>query len=520
MKLKKIPGSKHYLQSILETILLFIIISVCFFKFELLNNEPDVIPYAKAVFNSNWLKYDWYLNLKIPYRNLFSYPVGYFSETYGMLKTIVVGRLITYLLVAFSLYRFIKTIKTSPNIFAYFFFMIVFFMVFPKGGSREWMVGGLETKAFAYSFAILSLSSFLNKKTRAGLLFAGLTLSFHLLVGIYNLFCLIPIVWLLQKENRTFVVDTFKSLPVFLLAAGYGIYGIVYQFFLAPKEISNLGWDIYVNIRVKHHTLPNHFWPETWVVMVVFTALNLMFYLKSKNQKTKLISAYALFSVLISFVGLIIFFTPIPNHYLKYYFFRFSDIMLPLITLLNIANFTVERLNKSFPEKEILLKYIFIGVSVILLSTRIFILFSEGKGSIEQMAAIISTDKDMEKWVRNNTRREKIFIVPPDDGSFYMNYDRAMFVSWKHSPQNANDMVEWYNRLKLLNQGEDFQNLSQIVRGYNNLSEKDVISIAKAYPNIGYFLTPSNRNLMFPVLYRSDKNILYDLHDWANIKLD
>ncbi len=40
----------------------------------------DVLPFAKAIYNKHWLKNDWYLNLKIPYRNFFSYPVGFFIE--------------------------------------------------------------------------------------------------------------------------------------------------------------------------------------------------------------------------------------------------------------------------------------------------------------------------------------------------------------------------------------------------------------------------------------------------------
>lgn len=393
--------------------------------------------------------------------------------------------------------------------------------------------GGLETKVFAYAFAILSLSSFLSEKYQKGLLFAGLSLSFHLLVGIYNLFCLIPIFLFLQRETKSFLKKIFKSLPIFLLASGLGIYVIVYQFFIIEEDISNLGWNIYVNIRVPHHTSPDFFPYKTWIKMTIFTVLNIGLFFKSKKQKVKLISCYSLFSVIISLVGLIIFFVIGTSHHLKYYFFRFSDIMLPLVTLLNVASFIIENIEKLIPKRKKQLKYIIVVISLFFLFpkinyflsdattsliTKINYFLSEATTSLKQIKAATTDDIIMSNWVKNNTETNSVFITQPDDKYFYINYERPMFVSWKHSPQSASDIVEWYNRLKFLNRNEEFQNLRQVKQCYYSLTEEDILAITEAYSNIDYFLTYNSIKLNFPILFKSRKYTLYDVRNVANKK--
>lgn len=119
---------------------LFLLIILFFFKFNISYNEMDVIPYAKAVFNDDWLENDWYLNLTIPYRFFFSYPVGFFADTFGIIQTIIFGRFVSYILVALSLCILIKSIKSTSYSFLYYLSIILFFTFYSRGiGAVEWM---------------------------------------------------------------------------------------------------------------------------------------------------------------------------------------------------------------------------------------------------------------------------------------------------------------------------------------------------------------------------------------------
>jgi Domain of unknown function (DUF6798) len=518
MKFKKIfPSLNIDTYWILGFPLLFLITLVFFFKFNIGDNEIDVIPYAKSIYSGDWLKNDWYLNLKILHRYFFSYPVGFFVKNFGFIETIFVGRIISYILIAISLNVLIKSVKSKSYSFLFYFAIILFYRFFPYGiGAGEWLVGGFESKVFAYGFAILSLSSFLHKQHQKGLLFAGLSLSIHLLVGIYNLFCLLPILIFYQRESKDFIFKIFKSLPIFLFAGSIGFIAIIYQFFFIEEDITNLGWNIYVNVRVPHHTLPLFFPFKAWIIFPIFVLCNLGLFLKSKKQEVKLMSSYALFSAIISLFGLAIFFLPVSNIHLKYYFFRFSDIMLPLITLLNITSYIIENRENTFSKRNYRLKYILAAIAFLIMIPKINYFLSEVDTSFQQIKANTSNDNVMVNWVRNNTDTKKVFITHPDDKFFYINYERPMFVGWKHIPSGAKDIVEWYNRLKLLNRSQDFKSIKEIKQNYLNLTEKEIIAISEEYPNVSYVLMPKSIKLNFPTLFKSSRYILYEIRNIAN----
>jgi len=515
MKIKKTLSSINTdFRWILGTSLLFLIIIVLFFRFSISYNEMDVIPYAKALFNNDWLKNDWYLSLKIPYRYFFSYPVGFFVDTFGFANTIIVGRIISYILIAIALNALIRSLKVKSNNYLFYFALILFFIIFPSGyGANEWMAGGLETKVFAYGFAILSLSSFLNKQNNKGFLFAGLALSFHLLVGLYNLFCLIPVLWLHQSENRNYLIGLFKSLPIFIIAGSVGIYGILYQLSLPQDNLNNIGWDIYVNIRVPHHTLPSMFPIEIWIKFIIFALLNLFFFIKSKNKEVRMLSSYAIFSVIISLIGLLFFLIWGADHHLKYYFFRFGSIMLPLISFLNIISFTIGKSEHILSKNHNKIKYTFMALSFTIMLPAMYFFISDYAiaRTNRELLGTTSPDIAMADWIKQNTPKSKVFITKPNDMFFYLNYERPVFVTSKHAPQSGKDIVEWYNRLKALNGGKDFENGDQLDRNFPTLSEEELLGISAAYPNVAYVLMPQSVNLDFPVLFKSKINTLYEI---------
>jgi hypothetical protein len=124
----------------------------------------------------------------------------------------------------------------------------------------------------------------------------------------------------------------------------------------------------------------------------------------------------------------------------------------------------------------------------------------------------------METWVKTNIDSEKVFIIEPDQSFFYINYERPAFVTWKHSPQNNETIIEWYNRLKLLNKGKDFKSIKDININFKNLSEEEIIAISKSYPNLAYILMPQPTELKFPKLYSTDKYTLFKIVEISNLE--
>jgi len=229
---------------------------------------------------------------------------------------------------------------------------------------------------------------------------------------------------------------------------------------------------------------------EFWVKFIVFTIINLLF-LRSKKQEIKLMSWYAVFST-----------------NLKYYFFRTSSIILPMIAFLNIVFFLDEKIKDKALLSIFKLKHLCMLVAFFLVFSRGKYLFNEFTINIK---GYLKEDIEMMSWVKNNTDKNKVFITSPNDIFFYLNYERAMFVSWKHSPQSSKDIVEWYHRLKLLNTNKDFKKRKELDKGYLNLIAKDFLNISNEYENIEYVLMPNSVQLDLPVLFTSKKNTLYQI---------
>lgn len=493
---------------LIQAVTVFVIIFLFSFKINISYNEMDVTPYGRAFYNIDWLKNDWYLNLRIPYRSLFSYPIGFFSDNFGFLNTIYIGRVISYILIAVSVTKLVNTISDNKYSIYYLLALTIFFYYFRLGlGAGEWMVGGLDTKVFAYGFALLSISSFINNNIKRWLLFSGITLSFHILIGFYNLLSFLPLIITLSRNNRIYIHNVIKYIPFFILTGSIGIYGIIDVLIGETKSISNIGWDIYVNIRVPNHTIPNLFSKKIWVFIFLFSATNIYILLKTKKERFKLLSAYALTTASISLVGLGVFLLYGSSSILKYYFFRFSDVMLPLLTIVSITYFIYEKI-KTLPVKVKTISYYSTIIAIY-----VFLLFS-AKNTYTEIRTKSSTelyDLEMIDWVNNNTSTDDVFIVKPDSDMFYINYERPILVSWKHSPQNNDDLIEWYNRLKLLNGGEDFTTIGEVKKGYANITEDQVLSIKKAYSNLKYILISRPKILKFPISHQTTENTLYEI---------
>ena len=468
-------------------------------------NEMDIIPFAKATYG-DFLSNDWYLNLEIPYRYLFSTVIGFCIDKLGMLPTVFIGRFISYLLFSFAFIKLTKLIKQDFIFRLVSFFVLFIFFRRGMDLAGEWMIGGLDTKVFAYCFALLSLVEVVQKKYTLGWLFAGLSFSFHVLIGGYNVFCLLPVIVMQAFYDKKTFIDLFKSSFVFLFSASFGLYASYIHFLekISP-EVSKLGWTIYVEKRVTHHVIPD-FSFKAIVLLIVF-AIVVSYFIKQKNKPQKFLAIYAVSSIVILVLGLVIY-GFFDTNYLRYYFFRFCDVMLPLISVLLLVSFI--NFNSSFNQnlwfKKAMTLSFFVGVLAILIAVNSQV----GKDFISAKTdAKTCSDREMTNWIKNNTSKNAIFCIPPDNRFFYINAERAILVSYKNSPQAPKDIIEWYDRMKLLNKNADFNTIDDVCKNYNNLDNHDATLILERHPEVSYFLVPNTVKLTYSLSYQTSKFSLY-----------
>ena len=492
-------------ERVLLFLLFFVLIFCNQFKFNVNQNEGDLLACALQYVNPNWLPNDWYLNLKIPYRVPFNFLIGNAILSLGLWTTIVLGRCITYALFASF---FLKICRQFNLHYITLFIFLLYFLPNQSLAAGEWMVRDLETKVFAYA-SILFASYFLwNRKYAWSLALAGVALSTHLLVGAYGGLCLLVAFVVFRERFSSDFLKIAKTIPLALLTGGWGLYAVVSHLFKkeANSELAHKGWEYYVTFRVPHHTIPEWVVGE-WVMFTLFTLILIWVIVKSNQKVLRFFAVYTLTAVGISVVGLLVYtFLPIVN--MKYYWFRLADVLLPFFGGLLLLAMLKEKWGATFNSwvnrktftKGFLAYPKFLNVGLIALFFFIFGMSNKKKinaifESSNYTSNLIeekSFDKEMVVWIKANTSQDAIFVVP-SFSNFYLESERAVVGVFKFSPQNGEDIANWYERMVDMNNGNPYQNVGFDAgkEQYSNYSkmDSDFLQYLKTKYQASYYLS-------------------------------
>ncbi len=504
------------------TIIIWIMIIVKEFSFSFIGNETDYLPSIKQAVDRAWLPNDWYLNLNISYRQGFDFIFGELVSKFGFVNGAYLGRLLAYLLVAIAIYIFFRTIHLRP---LFGILVLLFFLNHQSLAAGEWIVGGLETKTIAYAMVILSFSFFLRKRYFIGFALAGAAISFHVLVGGYALICIL-VASLLNKSWRTEWRLYLKNFWPFLITGSLGIWAVVEE--LIPQRGIDVikAWNIYVYYRVPDHVMPFtwtnlHWKPE----LALATGLFIIIYFMRTSKSASFVAAFALGSVSMFLIGLGIY-TIRDTTLLRFYWFRFPDVMLPFLSAALIALFL-----NDFADRHIIKKSLFqefqLGLQTLLRLLPPTIIILLVVMMIQQTNRLQISYKDSLyndpgtilpafEWISKNTPKQALFLVDPTELEFYIDAQRAMLVSWKHSPQSAGPILEWYKRIELCNgnaslvKGDSAASVKQLHTNFYKLDQTQIQQIANLY-GTNYYVGLADQQLTFERVYSDSMYAIFKI---------
>ena len=514
-----------------EVLLIWLLITVNEFSFYYIGNEVDALPSARQFVDHNWLPNDWYLNLDIGYRQPFNLIFGHLFSWFGFESGAYLGRLLIYLILGIALYIFFRALHLR---FSFGLLVLLFFLNQQSLVAGEWMAGGVETKTIAYAFVTLAFSFFLRKRYLMGFAFAGAAMSFHILVGFYALFC-IAVATLLNKDWRSeWRLYVIHSWP-FFITSYFGLRAAIKQLLPRGNVDATRAWEIYVQFRVPHHLLPTAWDGTLWIVILVLaTGLFLMMYAFGRSNATRFVAAYALGSISLFLFGLVIFALGETN-LLRFYWFRFPDVMIMFMSAVLIAlllndigygRVSIGTLPQRLqPGLETILRRV---VPVIIIYATILMIL-RSPSHLQTEFKVFQQNKTEPRlatleWISENTPKQAIFLVDPTMSDFYIHAQRAMFVSWKHSPQSAGDILEWYERIVLCNGSHlpnksGFSSLEEIRTNFYNLHEAQIRQIANSY-GISYYLGLPQQGLAFERVYSNSRFTIYKVNDTGKTNTD
>jgi len=469
--------------------------------------EYDTLPCAKHLMDPGWLSGDWYLGLGISYRYLFDVVFGLLARAMSLHAVGVVGRFVIEALFAWLVQRVARVVGVRAR-----FAVLVAASYLWLGQSfahTEKMIHGVSTKSFAYFCAASSLLALVRRRHRAMYVWAGLAVSFHVLIGLDSLLCL-AVAAIAQGEWRSAELRrSLRSAWTFFAAGSLGLYAV------AVELVDNRGVDrlraslIYVTFRVPHHTHPAYFEEPRWAApFVLACALLAVTLARAKTRESRLLVSYALGTAGLFGVGLALYAAG-ALHLLKYYWFRLGDVTVPFAALFTVFALAdrarlPDRARARWSSAAAVAACAAIAVSVV----RWVHPASAAGPKAEEESAF----RDVTRWIRENTPADATFLINPYTREFYLEAERAQFVSFPHSPQSERDILAWYERMRACNGGASpsgvgFLADAEVSARFYALDAGAIRRIGREY-GVGYYLGKPARSDL-PELYRNAGYALY-----------
>jgi len=536
--IKKILIKDKYL--IASLIMLFIVI-IAKFRPWLIGNETVSLIASKRICEPDFLVNDWAFNStkNIDIKILFNILMAPLWLLFDFLSIAFIGRLLTWSLLIFSIINLSKVleIKWRCLIIGFLFWLYLgqFGQSIAAGG---WIFGGVEPKCFSYAFLLLAMASLLREKIFVGSIYCGLAVFFHVIVGGWGLVALFFAMLFSFKEYGKgklleFCFCSFLfSMPIIMIAFFYlkGPTAIV-----ASKSVIN---NLSVLFRNPHHLDPLYFLSLKKIIFLIllFMSTIIMFISNYNKREAKFFIVFLSVLMLIFTAGILargisaIWF-------LKFYPFRLGGIFLLFFFCLNFPKylFQKERINyirqafstmRFFPYQNIF--SIFILILVVYMSFN----FDIGGKFIKDIKEFTKSwyeyglknkgfnNKDVNfaeltNWIKNNTNRGDIFVVPPDEFRFWLWAERACFFNFKCCPANVR-IIEWYNRLLEVNgkkkiKKRGFEVLDELKKNYLALSKNQLEDIKNKHYTNYYLTTVQRADLEKNLIYMNSGYYLYNI---------
>ncbi len=428
-------------------------------------NEAHYLAKAKHYWQPDWCVGDHFLESADAHL-IFDWTFGWLTLLLPLPIVAWIGRFATWGLLAWSWRRLSWAV--IPRAFVSLLTACLFLLFsgrFHMAG--EWVVGGVEAKGFAYVLVLFAVERMLCGRWSSTWILLGVATSFHVLVGGWSLIAA-ACAWFSCSSLR----PPLKSMvPAMLLGALLALPGLV------PALLLDSGADadgvrqanfIYVYHRLPHH-LVFHRFPHwymmrhalllvAWLAVCIATPCRLSAGVLGQRPLRGFVAG----AVALALVGVIIdqstlYHLDFAASLLKYYWYRLSDSILPVGAAIALVAWILGFQQKRPRTAQLVL------ILVILIAGANLVITNYGRRSDLRPAAVVQMTKETElapeeavrkfadwrqacAWIAENTEPDARFITPRRQQTFKWYAGRSEVCSWKDVPQNAESVIQWWQR--------------------------------------------------------------------------
>jgi hypothetical protein len=431
--------------------------------------ESHYLVKAKHYWQPGWCAGDLFVESRDAHA-VFYWTLGWLTRLCSLTATAWIGRVVTWLLLAWSWQRLSWAIVPRPLMSL---LSVALMLAFLKHGdlAGEWIVGGVEAKGFAYVLVFLALEAIVRDRWRVALVLAGAAGAFHVLVGGWTAVA-IGFAWVVSGRQRPplktvapaavfgFVLALPGLIPALTLNAG------------VPKDVAREAARIYVFERLNHHLVYSMFSAANVVrFQVLLMAWAAVAWLLRRELRPARLQRVVAGAVAIAIVGVVIDQALVLRSnlsdqttldyqlsaagVLRYYWFRMSDSLVPVgLSLGALAG--IVRLEERRPA-------VAAGLSVVAIMLTVANLADVYYVRAQQPAppAILQSRPAFEghvqewyrdwlhacDWIAEKTPTDAMFLTPREQQTFKWYAGRPEVVTWKDVPQDARGLIEWKKRM-------------------------------------------------------------------------
>ncbi len=426
-------------------------------------NESHYLAKARHYWDSSWCPGDQFLDSADPHL-VFYWAFGWLTLLLPLPAVAWTGRIITWALLAITWQRLSFTLvpRRMASLLSAAMFICLVHCCHMAG---EWVIGGVESKGFAFVLVFAALEALVRGRWRWVWLLLGAATSLHVLVGGWALVAA-GIAWLMAPGERT---SLLQSLPWMGAAIVLALPGLVPALLLTvgtEPDVVRQANDIYVFQRLPHHLVPTIIFATTpWYVVrhvVLVVVWGGLFLAVGRDVRQRQLARFVAGAVLIAVIGVMIalateHWPTIAAALLRFYWFRMSDVMVPLgVAMLALAAW--QQLAEWRPDVGRWTVIAMAAVTAMVLAGIVNRERNDLRPKADRQSLPMSryeaeTTWDIYedwrracRWIEESTEPDARFLTPRMQQTFKWYASRSEVATWKDIPQDAESIVEWWNR--------------------------------------------------------------------------
>lgn len=480
-------------------------------------NEAHYLAKTIHYWNPEWVGEDFFLDSNDTHL-VFYVTFGWLSLWLPPVALAWTGRVLTWGLMAWA-WRRLSFAILPRQWWSILTAALMVFLVdyFPMAG--EWIIGGVEAKGFAFVLVLLGIEAIVrNRWNRAWLLF-GAAAMFHVLVGGWAVVAA-ALAWMLLGKSRPRFWTMWPGLIGGLLLSLPSLIPSIRLTWGVAPEIVDQANQIFVFSRLAHHLNPALF-PAHYVLR--FALLMLAWVVirgrTPEDQPGWRMHAFVAGAVGISVAGIVVAYATSGRpdwaaSLLRYYWFRLADVAVPIGVAIG-GPLLVLQVKHARPA---LAKWATAAMILVAVGHLGYYAIRRPFPDVPRACGLDPSDfprwRHACDWIANSGEIPPggRFLTPRLCRTFKWYTGHSEVVTWKDIPQDAQSIVEWWQRLDEIYATGSFDPWEQ---WYPSLADEGVVrlrEIASRY-QADYVLTTAEPRLDLPVLYENGSFIVYRIGD-------